>query len=150
MKKILLTQGKFALVDDADFEWINQWKWSLLQGKYAHRNLGNGKWLRMHRLIVNTPTGMSTDHINGNGLDNRRSNLRICTQQQNTLNSVKKKNNSSGYKNIWWDKSRMKWCVQIMHKGRKYSPGRFNDLETAVFIRDKHLQELHGEFANVL
>jgi len=149
MKKIELSRGAVAIVDDVDFEELNQWKWSLLQGKYAHRNAGNGKWVRMHRYIMRVESGKVVDHINRNGLDNRRSNLRICTQQQNSLNSSMKKNNRSGYKDIWWDRGREKWFVQVMFRGKKYSVGRFNDLQDALLARDSCIQELHGEFAYV-
>lgn len=86
-KRIKLTQGKYALVDVKDFEWLSQWKWF-----YANTNIGyairkyEDRNLYMHRVIMNTPKGMDTDHINGNGLDNRRSNLRVVTHYENLLN----------------------------------------------------------------
>lgn len=146
MKKIKLTQGKYALVDDADFEWLNQWKWTHGHNE-AHRNAGGGKWIKMHRLIMDEPEGMVVDHKNNNRLDNRRDNLRICTQQQNTLNSPIRKSNKSGYKDIWWDKSREKWFVQIMCKGKKHTVGRFANIKEAIQARNSRIIELHGDFA---
>lgn len=105
MKKIKLTQGKYAIVDDEDFEWLNQWKWCYC--KYVIRDIilnKKNKRIYMHRLIMNTPEKMQTDHINGNKLDNRRNNLRICTQSQNNMNRKISKLNTSGYRGIYWDK----------------------------------------------
>lgn len=149
MKKISLTQGKFALVDDKDFDRINGWKWSLLQGRYAHRSAGKAGWLRMHRVVMDASAGDVVDHINGDGLDNRRRNLRLCTQQQNSLNRSHNKNSRSGHKDIFWDKSREKWFVQIMNQGKKYTVGRYGLLEEAIEARDEWLDKLHGEFAHV-
>lgn len=88
-KEIQLTQGKVTLVDDEDYEWLSQWKWCAKDGRngnfYAFRASKN-KSTYMHRLILDTPKGKVTDHINGNGLDNRRINLRICSYRENSHN----------------------------------------------------------------
>jgi len=101
MKKIKLTQGKYALVDNEDYERLNQWKWyANRQNSTRHRaiwyatrySLGGTnkrKKLLMHRLIMNTPKEMQTDHLSGDGLDNRRENLKICTQSENLQNSYR-------------------------------------------------------------
>ena len=95
MKKIKLTQGQCALVDDADFEMLSQYKWYanlMLPGYYAVTRIakdGKQKKTTMNRLIMKTPKGMHTDHINGDTLDNRRSNLRICTNAENLINSYR-------------------------------------------------------------
>ena len=94
MKKILLTKNQFALIDDEDFEKINKIKW------YAHferskiyviGNIKNDKPIKLHRLIMDCPKNMQVDHIDGNGLNNLRNNLRICTNQQNAWNRKKRK-----------------------------------------------------------
>lgn len=155
MKTIALTKGRYALVDDADFEWLNQWKWSFVNRNagYAQRNAqreaGGREWIKMHRLITECPKGMVVDHINGNPLDNRRSNLRVCTQQQNCLNTKVSKNSRSGYKDIFWMKDKNRWLVQIMYKGEKTDGGYFIELSEAIEVRDRLIQELHGEFAHV-
>jgi len=102
MKKILLTQGQYAIVDDKDFDRVSKYRWYARWSKdiksyYACRNIqvgkhqkGSNRWgqknLLMHTLIMSTPKGMATDHINHDTLDNRRSNLRICTHGENQWN----------------------------------------------------------------
>src|SRR5690348_11276017 len=97
MKKIKLTQGKYALVDDADFEYLNQWKWQAKKCSdtlfYAHRTQRYGlrsenkkHHFKMHKLILKSPKGFEIDHEDGNGLNNQRKNLRICTHSQNGMN----------------------------------------------------------------
>src|SRR3990167_10308366 len=90
MKEIKLTQGKITLVDDEDFEYINQWKWHVIKNKkqthfYAQRS-ENGKSIRMHRVIMKTPHNKDVDHIDHNGLNNQKNNLRNCTTQENIRN----------------------------------------------------------------
>src|SRR5579872_5430592 len=114
MKRIQLSGHKkgtrvfgYALVDDEDFERINKYKWSF-SGQYAGRSKKiNGKWriIYMQKFIINTPKGYVIDHINHNKLDNRKENLRICTQQQNTWNSIVRSNNKSKEKGIFFFKS---------------------------------------------
>src|SRR3972149_6021810 len=111
MKKIKLTKDEFALVDDEDFEYLNQFAWQCSPLGYATRRIG------MHREIIKTPKGMYTDHINGNPLDNRKENLRIVTFSQNMLNRKRYKNNKSGHKGVVWNKDRQKWRVRIDVKG---------------------------------
>ncbi len=89
MKEIKLTQRKVALVDDEDYEYLNQWKWctaKIANTYYVTRRQKLGNGLSMHRLIMNTPKGMEVDHIDHNGLNNQKHNLRNCTHQQNTMN----------------------------------------------------------------
>ena len=89
MKQIPLTQGKFAIIDDKDFEYLNQWKWTY-DGRYAIRSVaftvGKRSKIYMHRIILNTPVGMDTDHIDMNRLNNQRLNLRI-DRKSTRLNS---------------------------------------------------------------
>ena len=106
MQKILLARGKVALVDDRDYGYLMQWKWyahKSYDAFYVRRNIpvnGKEKDKRMHRIIMCVPKGMFVDHINHNTLDNRRENLRICTQSQNSHNAVLSTRNSSGYKGV--------------------------------------------------
>lgn len=104
MKEIKLTQGKVALVDDEDFESLDQWKWYVSAGGYAVRNscIKNRRTtIFMHRLIMSTPEGMDTDHRDHNKLNNQKGNLRICTHSQNLMNINKKTvNKYSKFKGI--------------------------------------------------
>lgn len=146
MKKIKLTQGQFALVDDEDYEKVNQFKWC------AHWNVNhfyakNNKKGRMHRYIMNTPVGMFTDHKNHNTLDNQKSNLRICTYQQNQANRKKQKGISSKYKGVCWDKQVRKWLVGIRFNQKRINLGRFKSEIKAAIAYNKKAKELFGAFA---
>lgn len=111
--KIPLTKGAFALVDEEDFELVSQYKWHLNDMGYAvWRGIidGKKKTIRMHRLIKNTPDELVTDHINHDRLDNRKSNLRICTQKENAKNR--------GSKGYCWTSEKQKYLVR--HKNKFY------------------------------
>ena len=105
--------------------------------------------LPMHRLIMDAPKGMDIDHINGNPLDNRKSNLRICTRAENMRNRGAQKNNTSGYKGVGWCKHRKKWHAQIKHNGKQIYIGRYKDKEEAARAYDAKAKELHGEYAHL-
>ena len=110
MKKVKLTKGRFAIVDDEDFEWINQWKWWYTTRGYAVRE-EKRKLIFMHRLINKTLLGFDTDHVNRNKLDNRKKNLRTVTRSQNFMNLNPRKNNSSGV--IGVQKNKNSWMARI-------------------------------------
>lgn len=120
----------FALVDDEDYEELNKVRWCTVGDvsrgtKYAWRNDRSGgkhTAIRMHRVIMKPPAGMVVDHINGNGLDNRRANLRICTPLENFRNRPKlSKNNTSGASCVYWQKDCRKWKASVgMHKKHHY------------------------------
>jgi len=120
MKQIPLNHGKFALVDDSDYEWLMQWKWFFEQGYARRNNLANlaGEPLRMHRLILGDKLkpGMVCDHINRDKLDNRRENLRVCTRAENCQNRTKSKGTTSIYLGVTFQKG--KW-VTSLHVGRE-------------------------------
>jgi len=132
MKKIKLTKGKFALVDDKDFDWLNQWKWYFNSG-YAVR--GCPERILMHRVILDTPEDMVSDHINRNKLDNRRSNLRVATKSLNNFNTKVRSDNKSGIKGIYWSKEHSKWRPSISKEGKRIYFGLFSELKDAVFKR---------------
>jgi hypothetical protein len=152
-KRIKLTQGKFAIVDDEDYDELMKYKWYLSKGKkdtyYAETKLSNGFHVSMHRIIMKnfyTKEKNYTDHINHDGLDNRRCNLRICTNSQNMGNCRQHKDSNSP-KGVYWDKARQKWAVQICCNYQKYTLGRFDNLEKAVLAYNKKAKLLFGEFA---
>lgn len=158
MKKIKLTQGKVALVDDEDFEELNQHKWYAYSKEhlwYARRSTYIGKVdgrykqdkVLMHRQIMGTPKDMETDHKNGNGLDNRKSNLRVCTHAQNSMNQRRAKNNTSGYRGVWLD--RKLWRAVIRVGGQRKDLGRFKSKTEAVYAYKTTMVILCGEYYGI-
>lgn len=145
MKKILLTKGKFALVDDEDFDYLNQFTWGVSTSGYARRQihirLGVNKYIGervwMHRFLNKTPDGLFTDHINRNKLDNRKSNLRTVTKSLNGLNREKTRRNASGFNGVHFDSWTKKWRAEIKVSGKKMSLGRFFNIEDAIDARKK-------------
>lgn len=132
MKKIPLTQGKFALVDDGDFEELTRWKWWFdATNGYACRTVWKKSKVYMHRQVLDTPKGKYTDHINHNKLDNRKHNLRICSQSINMHNSRKLTGKYSTYKGVSWNKNRKRWFAQITCNYKHINLGYFNDEKTA-------------------
>ena len=157
MKKIELTQNQYALVDDEDFDKLNQYKWcaqysSGVESFYAVRG-ENQKILLMHRIIMNTPRGMQTDHINHNTLDNRKENLRICTGSQNQMNLIKHKKATSNYKGVTIVKKMYKntiykyWYARICVNRKVIELGYFRNEIQAVKAYNKKAKELFGEYA---
>ena len=152
MKRIPLTQGKFAIVDDDMFEYLNQWNWWADKGRntyYAARHEGNKK-IYMHRFIMKAKNRrIFIDHINDNGLDNRKCNLRLCNAAQNIVNSRGRKNRSSQYKGVSWCKSINKWEAFITVDYKKTGLGYFIVEEKAARARDKAVLKQYGEFARL-
>lgn len=132
---IKLTQNKFAIVDNKDFEYLNQWKWNYdkITG-YAKRHIKN-KSIYLHRIINNTPQNLFTDHINRNKLDNRKCNLRTCEKVLNQRNQKICKTNTSGYKGVSWSKSAKKWQSFIFKDNKKINLGFFIDKIDAIKSR---------------
>lgn len=151
-KTVRLTQGKVAIVDDEDYEELSKYGWyaSDIHGWYATRTVtvgGKQKTIFMHRQILESPKGKDIDHINHDGLDNRRENLRICTRSQNKKNGLKYRNNTSGLNGVCWVQKAKKWQAQIKKDGKNIYLGYFNDKDQAGHAVDKKVKELFGEFA---
>lgn len=140
MKKIKLTKGQFALVDNEDFEYLNQFNWTSHTAGYAVGHV-NKKLIFMHRLINKTPKGFETDHINRNKLDNRKSNLRSVTQAQNRFNTGLQKNNTSGYKGVIWNKDKNIWFACIYKNRRRIYLGSSKNILSAYELR-KQAEEM--------
>lgn len=141
MNRIKLTQGKFALVDAADFQELSKHKWCAENHKhtlYAARNISTSKGrriLRMHVAILGKRPGMEIDHINRNGLDNRRANLRFVTRQENCRNLTKRKNCSSEYIGVSFFGRTKKWRSQICLDGKRIHLGYFDKETEALDAR---------------
>lgn len=153
-KAVPLGYGKFAIVDEADYEWLMQWVWHYRPNGYAARNKRvnedkeDGVAMMMHRQIMETPSGMATDHINGNPLDNRRSNLRICTNRQNQRNRRKQKDPlTTPYKGVYWCNRQKSYIAQIMIDKRNKYIGAFDSPEKAALAYNARATELFGEYA---
>jgi len=145
-KLIPLSQGKFAIVDADDFEKLSQLKWHYSNG-YAVKH-GKPKII-MHRIVCNTPDGMHTDHINGNRLDNRKCNLRVCTKNENAKNTSKRKNSTSKYKGVSWETRTKRWFCQIEVNKKSFFLGRFSSEEAAAEAYNEAALIHHGEFARL-
>jgi hypothetical protein len=150
-KEIILSGGYVAIVDDEDFEYINQFKWHYRNG-YAQssikQNDGSYKNIRMHRLIMNAEKGILVDHHDGNKLNNQKSNLRLCNDNQNQHNRKSNKNSSSIHKGV----SKMedgRFRVRINSNGKSYFLGLYEDENIASNTYNHKALELHGEFAKL-
>jgi hypothetical protein len=157
-KLLPLSQDKFAIVDSDDYDRLNTYKWCLsktprtnyamrstkarrIKGKRAKR-----KTILMHRFILNAPPGLVVDHINHDGLDNRKSNLRLCTRKQNNHNK-RPQGKTSKYKGVYFSKLRKKFIARIQMNGKTTYIGLFTDQIAAAKAYDKKARELFGEFA---
>ena len=158
MKCIPLTQGKHAMVDDADYEHLIQWKWFVRKNKnnwYAVRTqyLGGGrkhpknKTILMHREIITPPAGLGVDHIDHNGLNNQRSNLRLATNSQNHQNENPRSGTVSRYKGVNWHKGYKRWQVRIQLPERRVSLGYFHSEIYAAGAYDAAARKYFGDFA---
>jgi len=156
-KQIPLSRGLFATVDDADFDWLNQWKWSALKVQrgdatpkfYACRMEKRGettdkpKMILMHRQIMNAPQGRGVDHRNLNTLDYQRANLRMCNQGQNSLNQRGHSDRTSKYKGLYWHKQNRNWVASF--RGKHIGCYRTEDLAAAAY--DAAAYQFSPEFA---
>lgn len=152
---IPLTQGYVALVDESDAHRVNQLSWYLVRCGggllYARRDIprsdGGVSALMLHVFIAGWRL---VDHINGDGLDNRRSNLREADHWQNQQNRRKRSDSGSRFKGLSWDSRRGgRWRVRINARGRRVEIGYFEDLDEAAMAYDEAAREHHGEFATL-
>lgn len=157
MKTIILTKGQSVLVDDTDFEWLNQFKW------YARKNRGDGYvavrtcWcpfgkkyyhIKMSRQITSCPQGLQVDHRDHNTLNDQRFNLRNCTRAENQRNRKKQQiSTSSQYKGVCWSKRDKKWRAMIDFDNKFESLGHYRNEIEAAQAYDKAAQKYFGEFA---
>ena len=152
MEQITLSQGQVTMVDDEDYDYLNQWKWYFCKG-YAYRNSSRKnpprRSLRMHRIILNAKDGEIVDHISGNRLDNRRSNLRFVNGSQSNWNAGLNSRNKSGFKGVSLNKKSGKWVANIHLYNRQIYLGRYDSKKEAAVIYNKKAKELFGEYARL-
>jgi hypothetical protein len=157
---IPLPQGKFAIVDACDYEWLSRWNWWLLKFPmsyghlfYAARSAGgrlNKHTILMHREVARRaglPESKEYDHIDRNGLNDSRSNLRPASRTQTRANSTKSKGKSSQYKGVYWHKKAGKWMARIGVNRKMRFLGYFTDEVEAARAYDRAALEIYGEFA---
>lgn len=158
-KTIQLTQGFETIVDDADYEYLSQWKWFYGADRYAvreqHLGMQDGKKLRktilMHRLLLNAPQHLQVDHANRNRLDNRRSNLRLATRSQNraNINPVKRKQEELPM-GVTYNPSicsKQPYMARICKQGKSHFLGNFYSIDEAENAYRQKKRQLFGEFA---
>lgn len=143
----------YAIVDDEDFEYLNQWKWRQDADGYAIRlsyeKKEKRKSIRMHRLIMKPSIELQVDHINHNKLDNRKCNLRICSNFENSQNRKLQKNNKTGYKGVRWIIKDQKWRAEIVVNKKMLSLGYYINKNDAARAYNQAALKYRGEFANL-
>jgi hypothetical protein len=155
MKKIPLSRGHFAIVDDEDFDKVSKLKWHVRESKQGCKTLyatssrrNEGKVaLRMHRLIIGAELRFQVDHIDGNGLNNQKSNLRICTHHQNQFNKSFSDKNKSGFKGVSSHQNSEKFRARLKLNGREIHLGLFSDKMEAALAYDLAAVKHFGQFA---
>lgn len=164
MKAISLTQGVIALVDDEDYDRLNQHKW------YAVKSLDGPRWIAyrmssrkdgqrrtsigMHREILTAPSDLEVDHVehyplSARLIDNRKANLRLCNSMQNNWNFRKRCNTSSSFKGVGWSKEKKRWKARIKVNKQEKNLGYFEDEKEAARAYDRAAREAFGEFARL-
>ncbi len=160
MKIIPLTRGKIAIVNNSDFKWLSKRKWHAVRPTptgierwYAVRVVGpKGRKLYMHKAIVarmGLPPQRLCDHKDGDGLNNRRTNLRPCSAAQNVQNKRKQRGASSQFKGVNWDRKNKKWLVRLNHNRKCCFSGRFRNEKSAAKAYDAAAKKFFGQFAKL-
>lgn len=155
MKVISVISPKYGsfevLVDDEDFETVSKYTWHVEKSKHtfyaatSYRSYGNVVTMRMHRLL----TELMSDHIDGNGLNNQRSNLRACTFSQNNANMKSRTGSSSSYLGVSWCNRQKKWRASIQKNGKSKSLGYWDSEIKAAKVYNFEAIKLHGTFTKL-
>lgn len=171
MKTINLTQGQVALVDDEDYEYLNQWKWcahkdgNTYYAERSQRHNGKDVFYKMHRVIMNTEKGMVVDHKDHNGLNNQKDNLRNCTHSENSKNRLSKTGSASKYLGVSLETKNQIYISRVTGLAKKYTNsyytvainidgklkhiGTFKDEKKAALKYNEVALKHHGEFARL-
>jgi len=155
-RRIPLTQGEYAVVDPDDYERLRKYKWQVSKRSNTYYAIRH-KWLAeekrhttvsMHREIIDVPEGWFVDHINHNGLDNRKANVRPATPADNARNArYPRRNTSSKYRGLWYNKKKKRWRAQITLNNKKKQIGYFKNEIDAAKAYDKAAKKYFGDFA---
>lgn len=162
MRHIRLTKGYAAVVDDEDYARVSANRWhAMVDSKrtdgtvrvYARRTLPvnrpGAKEERMHRFVIGASDGVHVDHINGDTLDNRKENLRVCQKSENNCNRCIQHGGTSVFKGVCWHKGEMRWRAKIQHLGVSHHLGYYNSETDAALAYNKAATTMHGEYARL-
>lgn len=155
MKKIKLSLGKNAFVDDEDFEYLKQFRWHAKDKRGVFYAAGrirvNGKQVLayMHRVVLKAEAGQFVDHKDGNPLNNQKSNLRFCTRSENMMNRRRRCKGASKYKGVCFNKEAKKWAASLSINNKNIFLGYFLKEDDAAQAYDRKAKELYGDFANL-
>lgn len=150
--ELQLVKGGIVLIDSEDYEMLSRYKWRLHQRKkrithYAACPNINGKFTYMHRLLMKAQSGQEVDHIDGNGLNNQKANLRLCSRKENSRNRLLQSNNTSGKSGVYFSRINKNWVAQITSNRINRYIGSFPSKEEAIAARNCKEIEIFGEFS---
>lgn len=150
-KRIKLTKGMFAIIDDEDFEIVSKMRWHAKKCGNHHYAAASptyrGPSIYLHRLVMKAPKNLLVDHVNSNTLDDRKSNLRLCAKHQNLANRGLQKNNTVGFKGVCFHGKSKTWNARVKFRGKSISVGYHKTPEEAARHYNLKVKELFGEFA---
>ena len=149
MKTLQLPSGLQVKIDDEDLDLISKYRWYASKNRNFFYARSDKPRVMMHKVILNAPKGIHVDHINGDTLDNRKENLRICSIAENQWNRGKSRNNTSGYKGVCWHKGNNKWIANITVNKKTINLGSFDSPELAYNAYCESAKKLHGDFYNI-